>query len=163
MLVLDTHIWVWWIEEDSRLPHWLAMRIADPATPVAVSAISVYELSLGFERGRIALNRPLVDWIAQATVDADIQVLPVTASSARLAGQLPRHHLDPLARQSGWPPHPRIQESVMIRKPGWVRVADMAGRSVMTSEAPGCSSSYTRRENCAGGWTRSPISSRIAN
>jgi PIN domain nuclease of toxin-antitoxin system len=98
MLVLDTHIWVWWIEANSRLPRWLAMRIADPATPVAVSAISVYELSLGFERGRIALNRPLVDWIAQATIAADIQVLPVTISSARLAGQLPRHHLDPLDR-----------------------------------------------------------------
>ena len=98
MLVLDTHIWVWWIEQNSRLPGWLAMRIADPATPVAVSAISVYELSLGFERGRITLNRRLDDWIAQATVAAEIQILPVTTRVALWAGQLPRHHLDPLDR-----------------------------------------------------------------
>lgn len=98
MLVLDTHIWVWWIEQNSRLPGWLAMRIADPATPVAVSAISVYELSLGFERGRITLNRRLDNWIAQATVAAEIQILPVTTRVALWAGQLPRHHLDPLDR-----------------------------------------------------------------
>lgn len=51
----------------------------------------------------------------------------------------------------------------MILKPGWVRVSGMAGRSVMTSEAPGCNNSYTNRENCAGGWTRSPMSSRVDN
>ncbi len=45
------------------------------ATPVAVSAISVYELSLGFERGRITLNRRLDDWIAQATIAVEIQRL----------------------------------------------------------------------------------------
>ena len=49
-------------------------------------------------RGRILLKLPLADWIQQATGDAGIQVLPVTAGIAHLAGQLPRHHLDPLDR-----------------------------------------------------------------
>lgn len=51
----------------------------------------------------------------------------------------------------------------MIRKPGWVRVSGRAGRSVTTSEAPGCSRSYTSRENCAGGCTRASRSSRAGN
>jgi len=98
MLVLDTHIWLWWIEQDAKLPHWLTARIANPAMPITLSAISVYELSLSVGRGRIILKRPLADWIQQATQDAGIQVLPVTARIAHLAGQLPRHHLDPLDR-----------------------------------------------------------------
>ena len=48
----------------------------------------------------------------------------------------------------------------MIRKPGWVRVSGTAGLSVTISVAPGCNSSYTNRENCAGGWTRSALCSR---
>jgi hypothetical protein len=51
----------------------------------------------------------------------------------------------------------------MMRKPGGVRVSGSVGRSVTTSEAPGCSSSYTSRENCAGGCTRSLRSSRAGN
>jgi len=98
MLVLDTHVWLWWIEQDPRLPRWLAAFIADPVTVIALSAVSVYELSLGVERSRIVLNRPLADWIQQATLNADIQVLPVTLKIASSAGQLPRHHLDPLDR-----------------------------------------------------------------
>ncbi len=42
MLVLDTHVWLWWIQQDAKLPHWLAARIADPSTSIALSAISVY-------------------------------------------------------------------------------------------------------------------------
>lgn len=98
MLVLDTHVWLWWIEQDAKLPRWLTPFLADAATPLALSAVSVYELSLGVARGRIVLNSPLTDWIQQATVDAGIQVLPVTAKIADRAGQLPRHHLDPLDR-----------------------------------------------------------------
>ncbi|MBK8536744.1 MAG: type II toxin-antitoxin system VapC family toxin [Candidatus Competibacteraceae bacterium] len=98
MLILDTHVWLWWIEQNARLPCWLAAQVADPATLIALSAVSIYELSLGVGRGRIVLNRPLTDWIQQATVEAEIQVLPVTAKIAGLAGQLPRHHLDPLDR-----------------------------------------------------------------
>lgn len=53
---------------------------------------------MGVGRGRIVLNDLLADWIQQATIDADIQVLPVTTKIASIAGQLPRHHLDPLDR-----------------------------------------------------------------
>ncbi len=98
MLVLDTHVWLWWIEQDAHLPSWLAARMADLATPIALSAVSIYELSLGVGRGRISLNRPIPDWIQQATLEAGIQVLPVTVKIAHWAGQLPRHHLDPLDR-----------------------------------------------------------------
>ncbi len=98
MLILDTHVWLWWIEQDAKLPRWLTPFLADAATPLTLSAVSVYELSLGVERGRIVLNQPLAEWIQQATVEAEIQVLPITAEIAQCAGQLPRHHLDPLDR-----------------------------------------------------------------
>lgn len=98
MLILDTHVWLWWIEQDAKLPRWLTPFIANAATPLALSAVSVYELSLGVARSRIVLNQPLAEWIQQATWETGIQVFPVTAEIARCAGQLPRHHLDSLDR-----------------------------------------------------------------
>lgn len=46
LLILDTHIWIWWVEQDKRLPEHVRELIEDSNQQVAVSAASVYELTL---------------------------------------------------------------------------------------------------------------------
>ncbi len=96
--MLDTHIWIWWIDQDERLPKKLAEMIEDPDTGIFISAVSIYEMTYGVQRGRIKLSRPADDWIRRATIGADIRVMSVTEAIARRAGQLPPHHGDPLDR-----------------------------------------------------------------
>jgi len=98
MIVLDTHIWLWWINRDpSRLkPAWTA-RI-ESAEPVGVSAISCFEIAWLTHHGRIELPIPEDDWFDKALAGSGIALLPITPRIARTAVQLPEHHRDPQDR-----------------------------------------------------------------
>ena len=93
-ILLDTHVYLWWLRDDRKLTRKLAEAIADPAHTVLVSAASVWEAAI-----KIALGRLDVDGDLVAEIEANGFVeLPVTARHAQLAGALPRHHEDPFDR-----------------------------------------------------------------
>lgn len=93
-LLLDTHVWLWWLRDDRRLPARFAAAVADPATQVFVSAASVWEAAI-----KTALGKLDVDADLAAQIEADgFTELPITARHAQLAGALPRHHEDPFDR-----------------------------------------------------------------
>jgi PIN domain nuclease of toxin-antitoxin system len=98
VLLLDTHIWLWWIDQDNRLPNDINELVATFNGRVAVSSASVYEVSFLAARQRIFLNRDVNDWLDRATQGIGIDVMPITDIIARQAAQLPLHHGDPLDR-----------------------------------------------------------------
>jgi len=56
MIVLDTHIWVWWVHGDERLTRTQAEVIeANEADVIGVSAISCWEIAKLVEYGRLEL------------------------------------------------------------------------------------------------------------
>jgi PIN domain nuclease of toxin-antitoxin system len=63
MIVLDTHIWVWWVHGDSALSA-ATRTFLDSAeqTGIAVSAISCWEVAKLVGRGRLTLPCPVFDW-----------------------------------------------------------------------------------------------------
>lgn len=97
-LILDTHIWFWWVEGGSRLSKGIARRIEEGPEKLAISAAAVYELVLQLERRRIEIDLPLDEWLHAATIEAEVAVLPVDTRIARTAASLPLHHGDPLDR-----------------------------------------------------------------
>ncbi len=98
MIVLDTHLWLWWINQDqSRLkPAWTT-RIAS-TEPVGISAISCFEIAWLTQHGRIELPIAVDDWFDKALDGSGIMLLPITPGIARIAVQLPEHHRDPQDR-----------------------------------------------------------------
>ena len=98
VLLLDTHIWFWWVSQDDRLPKCLQALISEFDGRVAVSAASVYELTVLAMRKRIILNRELDDWIGLATQGVEIDVIAINDIIAQQAGLLPYMHGDPLDR-----------------------------------------------------------------
>ena len=58
MIVLDTHIWIWWVNDDQTLlkPEW--RELIDNATEVVVSAISCFEVAWMDRHGRVVLPQP---------------------------------------------------------------------------------------------------------
>ena len=66
MIVLDAHIWVWWVHGDSTLSA-ATRTMLDSAeqTGLGVSAISCWcwEVAKLVERGRLTLPCPVFDWI----------------------------------------------------------------------------------------------------
>lgn len=62
IVVLDTHIWIWYISEDfNRFPPVWLDRIKD-ADLVGVSAICCYEIALAYTRKKLEIGLPLMDW-----------------------------------------------------------------------------------------------------
>jgi PIN domain nuclease of toxin-antitoxin system len=69
VIVLDTHAWLWWLSDPSRLSDPAREKIAQ--TPeIAISTISIWELATLVRRGRLELDRPVGDWVARALSDA---------------------------------------------------------------------------------------------
>ena len=56
-LLLDTHVWVWWVDGGSQLPpDYLALLQAEAANGLGVCAISCWEVAKLVELGRLQLN-----------------------------------------------------------------------------------------------------------
>lgn len=93
-LLLDTHVLLWWLEGAERLARPARAAVEDPATGVAVSAVSVWEIEIKRALGK--LDAPL-DLLAQIRA-SQFDLLPVLGEHAVAAGRLPRHHEDPFDR-----------------------------------------------------------------
>lgn len=94
-LLLDTHVFLWWIGEPARLPVDVAAAIADPETLVYVSAISAWEISI--KRGLKQLDLRDEEFL-YGMRESGFTELPVTAAHGLAAGALPLHHRDPFDR-----------------------------------------------------------------
>jgi PIN domain nuclease of toxin-antitoxin system len=98
VIVLDTHIWFWWItEEFDRFPyHW--REIIETAEQVGVSAISCYEIALAHQRGRLELPCVAHQWFQDALEPAGMMLFPLAPAIASRAVELSPIHKDPFDR-----------------------------------------------------------------
>ena len=98
IIVLDTHIWYWWINQAfDRFPHTWQDKIAS-ADKVAVSPVSCYEIAVLSERERISLPCSLTEWLHEALQPASIELLPISTEIAIQAVKLSPIHKDPFDR-----------------------------------------------------------------
>lgn len=97
MIVLDTHIWVWWVDGNKRLTaRQLEFLCQHAPGGLGVSVISCWEVAKLVEVGRLELACPVQDWIAQALTYPDVQLLDLTPEIAVASTQLPgTFHHDP--------------------------------------------------------------------
>lgn len=98
MIILDTHVWLWWINQDlAQLGN--AWRDALERTDrVGVSAISCLKVAWLVHHGRIALPESTDTWFEKALEGSGIDLVPITPAIAQRAAELPEHHRDPQDR-----------------------------------------------------------------
>jgi PIN domain nuclease of toxin-antitoxin system len=98
MIILDTHIWLWWVnaEQNRMKTEWL--ELINNASDVGVSAISCFEVAWLERHNRIVLPKPRNIWFDKALTGSDITLVPVTAEIACAAVDLSEHHSDPQDR-----------------------------------------------------------------
>ena len=98
IIVLDTHIWFWFISQQvDKFPnHW--REIIETSEKVGVSAISCYEIALAQQRGRLELPCTANQWFQEALEPAGIKLFPLTAEIACRAVDLSPVHKDPFDR-----------------------------------------------------------------
>ncbi len=78
MLLLYTHIWIWWINQSpQKLPPNLIRQIEE-AEIVAISAVSCFEVMWLYTHNRISLNTSIHEWLLQAVHEAGITCIPMS-------------------------------------------------------------------------------------
>ena len=82
MILLDTHIWVWYVDESARLRvrhrEVIAAHVADG---LALSVISCWEVAKLVEYDRLDLDVPVNEWIEQALAFPGIRLIELTPQS----------------------------------------------------------------------------------
>lgn len=93
-ILLDTHIYLWWLTDSPKLSPSATQTIAT-ATEVYVSSASIWEAGIKIAMGKLDADiNALIDNIATN----GFTELPITAQHAKQAAQLPDIHRDPFDR-----------------------------------------------------------------
>lgn len=97
MILLDTHIWIWWVNESKELSTEQQQIIASQqADGLGVSIISCWEVAKLVELGRLQLTLPVEEWLAAALHYPGIQLFDLSPRIAVESTQLPGvFHRDP--------------------------------------------------------------------
>ena len=97
-LLLDTHIWVWSVADDSRLTDTVRRVLGDPSHELWISSISTWEVLILAERGRLVLEPDARSWVRQALSDAPVREVPVTIDVALASRSVRLDNQDPADR-----------------------------------------------------------------
>ena len=101
-LVLDTHIRIWLMEGVSGELSAATVRLIDQAaanSALAVSAISVWEVAMLDQRGRVTLSRSIDEWVRMALTAPGIRLVDLSPEIALESARLPGEpHGDPADR-----------------------------------------------------------------
>jgi PIN domain nuclease of toxin-antitoxin system len=92
-LLLDTHAFIWWRENNSRLGADARRRIAS-ASIVFISVASAWEAAIKIALGKLRLPGSFEAGVAASGFDK----LPIAFRHAEAVATLPRHHNDPFDR-----------------------------------------------------------------
>lgn len=97
MIILDTHVWVWWAHDDVQLPEKHRAYIqTHEADGLGVSIISCWEVAKLVEYKRLTLPMPVAEWLDQALTYPGVQLLDLTPRIVVESTQLPgAFHRDP--------------------------------------------------------------------
>ena len=97
MIVLDTHVWTWWVHGSEQLTKSQVQIIqAHETDAIGISAISVWEVAKLVEYGRLELPCPLDEWFDEALGYPGIQIIELTPKVAIESTRLPGgFHRDP--------------------------------------------------------------------
>lgn len=97
-LLLDTHVFLWYISKDRRLDPALERAIRQPENQVFLSSVSVWECLVKHQLGKLPLPAPSEDYLSFQRQRHAIETLAVDEASVRHLTKLPVLHRDPFDR-----------------------------------------------------------------
>ena len=97
-VLVDTHIWLWWLRGDSRLSDRAQEILGDGTNELLWSIVSSWEIATKISIGKLKLDRPVHRLFADVISDQGAILLPVGQHHCALLADLPLHHRDPFDR-----------------------------------------------------------------
>ncbi len=97
-LLLDTHVFLWWLWGDRRLSKRARTLIGDRDRRVFVSAASAWEITTKYRIGKLPNAKPIADDINTAIVSQAFSAIDISVLHAQRAGSMRGSHGDPFDR-----------------------------------------------------------------
>lgn len=98
MVVLDTHVWIWWLSGLPQLSRKYRAALDRLSSPPFLSSISLWEFSMLVERSRVKLGVSAKTWLTEATQPDTVNLVQIDRAIARellsLPPNLPRDPAD---------------------------------------------------------------------
>jgi PIN domain nuclease of toxin-antitoxin system len=96
-LLLDTHTFLWFINDDPRLSA-KAKALLESEADVLLSIASLWEIAIKTSLGKLSLPDAYDQFIPQQVTLNDFELLPIDISHLSMVSTLPFHHRDPFDR-----------------------------------------------------------------
>lgn len=96
-VLLDTHAFLWWMEDDRRLSSGARRAITD-ATDGFLSIASCWEMAIKISRRRLTLAKPIEQLIPEQLGMNAFRLLQLDLDDVARVVALPFHHRDPFDR-----------------------------------------------------------------
>ena len=93
-VLLDTHIFIWWLTDDEKLAKKQKRTIQNSSNVIIVSAVTAWEIAIKRAAGKIDFPVEIEELI----VNEGFEPLPISVKHGELAGNLPPIHADPFDR-----------------------------------------------------------------
>jgi PIN domain nuclease of toxin-antitoxin system len=97
-LLLDTHIFIWLSTNPQQLSSAWRQILQDPTNSMMLSVVSLWEIQIKVQLGRLALPMPIKQLLAAQQTVNDLQILPVFPHHIWELDNLPLYHKDPFDR-----------------------------------------------------------------
>jgi len=101
MILLDTHVWIWFVSNPENLSETARMTIEETISKksIYISSISTWELALLVNKNRIQLTMSVEDWVAKSEGFPFFKFIPVNNKiSIKSVNLPPPFHADPADR-----------------------------------------------------------------
>ena len=96
-LLLDTHTFIWWDSEPSKLSQRALELLTDKNNLRLLSVVSLWEMQIKQQLGKLALSKSLAEIIA-IQQNNFIEILPINVKHVLALDDVPIYHKDPFDR-----------------------------------------------------------------
>ena len=97
-LLFDTHSFIWWADEPMKLSWAAVAALEDENNRLFVSDVSIWEMQIKVQLGKIKLKLLLQDLLESQQRDNAVEILSITTEHILALNNLPFHHKDPFDR-----------------------------------------------------------------
>ncbi len=97
-LLIDTHVLLWFVDNDPQLSKRASALISDPSNDVLVSMASLWEMAIKFSGGKLKLQPDFAGFVSAHLAANDFEILPIETLHLAEVAHLPFHHRDPFDR-----------------------------------------------------------------
>ncbi|ELS04601.1 hypothetical protein Xen7305DRAFT_00043360 [Xenococcus sp. PCC 7305] len=96
--LLDTHAFLWFVLNDTRLSREALGLISDPKNDLLISPASYWEIAIKVSLGKYEIPSSFQSWIEHQISINNFEILPIRIAHAAKVATLSFHHRDPFDR-----------------------------------------------------------------